>query len=613
MFFKKSLYILLFFVFLAFQNLFAQERDKTQRQDYLLANEYFAEGKTEEGINIMEDLISKDFNDEYYKTLLAAYKQTEDLKKREKLIKTALKKRKSYFVYLIDYGLFYLDNNDSVKADKMFTQAVNSLAANSSDVHKCASIFTNNRLYDYTCKTYIKGRELLKNKTLYTYELGYIYQMQGKNEHIINEYLLLVEDNPKMINQAVININNLLERDKGGHLLENLHSVLLSKVKQQPKNEQLSRLYLWTLVKEGNYSSALVQVKAINKRFDDNSCSSIFQFGQTAMSAKKYETAKQAFDYIIEQKEENVYYDRSVINRMRCLYLPYKEKISHSEKENRQMKSEFEKVFSSLGQNSVTADLMHEYALFLAYSLHSSQDAVDVLDTLINMHSLPAKQRALAKIDRGDIYLMEDDVWAASLEYSQVDKDFKNENEGALAKFKNALLSYYTGEFEWALSQFSTLRASTSKLIANDAMEYSLLIKENMDLDSSYNALSYFAKADFLLYQNKYEQAKETLAIIENAYLSHPIFDEILFKKGQIAYKEKDYQTADSLWQNLLLKYGYDLMADDALWSLAQMQEYVFLNKEKALEYYQRIILDYPSSLYVPQARKKNEELLKQN
>ena len=130
-----------------------------------------------------------------------------------------------------------------------------------------------------------------------------------------------------------------------------------------------------------------------------------------------------------------------------------------------------------------------------------------------------------------------------------------------------------------------------------------------MDEDSSYNALSYFAKADFLLFQNKYEEAKNNLEIIETSYISHAIFDEVLYKKGQIAYKEKKYVEADSLWNNLLLKYPYDIVADDALFSLAQMYENVFQDKEKALEYYQRIIIDYPSSLYVSQCRKKNEQI----
>lgn len=603
--------IILAVLILAPSSLSAQIKQDKDKLNYELAKQYIGEEKYTEASSLLEDLIDKEFRDDYYNALTVCYKQLQESKKQEKLIKIAIKKGKTNTsIYYIDYGMFYLSKSDSTKADKMFLKAIDNLSANNTEIYLCAAHFNKNLLYDYTYKTYIKGRELLKQKTKYTYEIGYILQLQSKYDEVINEYIVLLEDNPNFLSQAEVNINNLLNSDKDKKLLSTLHNTLLEKVKANPKNEQLARLYLWTLIKEENYSLGFVQAKALDNRFDANSGNTLISFGEIAMNNEQYDIAVKTFDLLIKKGEEdNAFYEESLINRMNCLYIPFTRKTSHTEKEKKALHSEFEKTLSILGKNSKSAAIMQEYALFLAYYEHLSQEAIDILDTIVNMNTLSLKQRSLAKIDRGDIYLMEGDVWAASLEYSQVSKDLKNENEGSMAKFKNAMLSYYTGDFEWALSQFSTLRSSTSKLIANDAMEYSLLIKENMDEDSSYNALSYFAKADFLLFQNKYEEAKKNLEIIETSYISHAIFDEVLYKKGQIAYKEKKYAEADSLWNNLLLKYPYDIVADDALFSLAQMYENVFQDKEKALEYYQRIIIDYPSSLYVSQCRKKNEQI----
>ncbi|MDO5759988.1 MAG: tetratricopeptide repeat protein [Bacteroidota bacterium] len=606
----RKILIILLFVFGCLG--YCQAQKNSDKNNFELAKHYINMDRYQEACKLLEDLIDKEFKSDYYNALFLAYEKLEKEKEKEKLIKLAIKKSKVNYQYYIDYGLLYYARQDSTKADKMFNKAINSLTANNTNIYSCASYFSNNRLYDYALKTYQKGRILLKDENKYRYEISFILQIQGMESQIIDEYLVLLENNPKYLNNIQVNINSLLDRDKDDKLLTQLHNTLLEKVKENPKNEQLCRLYLWTLIKEKKYEQAFLQAKAINSRFENNEGGSVFSFGEIAMNNQEYSFAQKAFDVIINNNNDNnAYYTKSVINKVYCYYNAFKDQNDHSNKDLENMNLEFEKAINILGKNSISAPVLQEYSHFLAYYKHSSQQAVDILDIIINMNSLSAKQRALAKIDRGDIYLMEGDVWAASLEYSQVSKDFKNEHEGSIAKFKNAMLSYYVGDFEWALSQFSSLRSSTSKLIANDAMEYSLLIKENMDEDSSYNALSYFAKADFLFFQKKYNEAMQQLSIIETSYSIHNIFDEVLYKKGQIAYEQKNYNQADSLWQTLLMKYPYDIMADDALWSLAQMYENIFRDKTKALEFYQRIIIDYPSSLYVAQSRKKNEELSK--
>jgi outer membrane protein assembly factor BamD (BamD/ComL family) len=136
-------------------------------------------------------------------------------------------------------------------------------------------------------------------------------------------------------------------------------------------------------------------------------------------------------------------------------------------------------------------------------------------------------------------------------------------------------------------------------------MEYSLLISDNIDQDSSYNGLSLYSKAEFALYQHNYKKALQLLDTLNQNYLSHPLFDEVMYKRAEIAIQQNQYQRADSLLNQILLKYPSDLMADDALYLLAQLNETHLNSTQKAKEYYERIILDYPNSLYVTEARKR--------
>jgi len=188
--------------------------------------------------------------------------------------------------------------------------------------------------------------------------------------------------------------------------------------------------------------------------------------------------------------------------------------------------------------------------------------------------------------------------------YSQVEKSFKNEPLGHLAKFKNAKLSYYIGEFEWAKAQLDVLKAATSKLIANDAMDLSLLISNNIEEDSNTVALSMYSKADLLEMRNHDKEALTVLDSIQLLFPYHPINNYVLFKKAQISAKNGRFEDAAAYYTTIVEKYPEDLLADDALFNVAQLYENQLNNKNKAMQLYEDLLTKYPGSLFAVEARK---------
>ena len=140
------------------------------------------------------------------------------------------------------------------------------------------------------------------------------------------------------------------------------------------------------------------------------------------------------------------------------------------------LKNEYLDFFNLMGKNTQTAALMMEYSEFEALYLNDLPTAITTLEELISFGSLGKEMIAQAKLNLGDYYLMNGDRWEASLFFSQVDKDFKEGNLGEYARYKNAKLSYYAGDFEWAQEQFKILKGATSKLISNDAIDMLSLI-----------------------------------------------------------------------------------------------------------------------------------------
>ena len=265
----------------------------------------------------------------------------------------------------------------------------------------------------------------------------------------------------------------------------------------------------------------------------------------------------------------------------------------------------YESAFDELGKNVNTVQLMRNYADLMAYYADSVQRAADMLYDILDLPKISPNQRDEAKLALGDLLLFAGEVWDASLLYMQVEKSNKNDVLGSLAKFKNAKLSYYNNDFLWAKTQLDVLRASTSKLIANDAMQLSLLISDNMEEDSTFGMLSRYAEADLLLYRNLVDSAWNLFDDISRSALSHPLFDEVLLQKAKIRIRQQRYAEADTLLQQLVTQYSFDILADDALILLAQLNEERLNNPQRARDCYEKLILDYPTSLYVEQARKR--------
>jgi outer membrane protein assembly factor BamD (BamD/ComL family) len=225
------------------------------------------------------------------------------------------------------------------------------------------------------------------------------------------------------------------------------------------------------------------------------------------------------------------------------------------------------------------------------------------------MPALDEMNRAQAKLEKADITLFTGDIWEASLLYSQVEKAFKNDVLGQEAKFRNAKLSYYKGDFEWAQAQLLVLKAATSKLIANDALDLSMIITDNLGQDSVREPLQMFARADLLMYQNKDSLAEITLDSITKAYPFHPLADEVLFRKYKMAARKQDFKNALSLLETIAAKYPEDIFADDACYYSAEIYSLNLHDAQSAMKWYKELIEKYPGSIFTSDARYKYRRL----
>ncbi|HMX41176.1 MAG TPA: tetratricopeptide repeat protein, partial [Saprospiraceae bacterium] len=271
----------------------------------------------------------------------------------------------------------------------------------------------------------------------------------------------------------------------------------------------------------------------------------------------------------------------------------------------RVLETDYETFLAQFGKSRETANIVQQLARLEALYINNLPKAISLLEELKQTPGLDPNTLAEAKIALGDYYLISGDIWESTLLYSQVDKDFKEAQIGQEARFKNARLSYFNGDFQWAQAQFGILKAATSRLIANDALDLSVFIMDNLNLDTTADAISLYSGAELLVYQNRFDEAFQKLDTLRRDFPQHSLQDDILYLEAQIFEKKRDYTKAAQLYQEVSEKYKEDIRADNALYAWAQLCETQLGNPEKAKELYEKIFTDYSGSVFAVEARKR--------
>jgi len=585
----------------------AQEK-QLQQENEKLAFQYYSSKDYEKALVLFRDLYDKQPTHHHYTYYLYCLTALDKFSEAEKLVRSRIKNEPGSYRYEVDLGYIYLLTDKPEKAAKCFDELIENMNPNKANISEIANAFLSRQLYEYAIRTYMRGRELLQYTEYFNRELALVYEMNGNYSSMIEEYLDLLEGDPSQLEMVQNRFQNILDRDIDDKISDALRESLLKRNQRNPENRFYGEMLLWLSVQRKDFEFALIQAKSLDTRFNEGGMM-VFSIANLSLSNKDYEVAIEAFGYLLKKGPSNPYYTESLTGTLQAKFFRITEGYHYGIKDLQSLKQEYLTALDELGRNARTVILMRDLAHLQAFYLNELEESVQLLEEAINIYGAPENIKAGIKLELGDIYLFMGEVWEASLLYSQVEKVFKNDPTGHEAKFRNARLSYYIGEFEWAKAQLDVLRAATSKFIANDAMELSLQISDNIDPDSTYSGLLLYSRADLLMYRGQDSLAMITLDSIKMLGLYHSLDDEVLFSKAGIYIREKDFISADSVLDKIARDYKDDILADNALFKRAELQAGVLNNKPKAMALYEQLMLDYPGSLFATEARKRFRQL----
>ena len=589
---RKFLLILLFF---------ASGLCCVRAQDPNLAAQYFSDGEYEKAATLYSQLVERDErNDYFFNRYVECMIQLGKYEDCEKVVKKQIKRSPENAPLYVTYGNLLERQNRTEEANLQYDKALARMAADYNAVQQLANAFVRFSKYDYAAQTYEKGAEKLKDQDRFAYNLGELYRRKGDTPKMIEQYLnALHADGGKLST-----VQTLLARYLSLDDFPELQKQLYARVEQQ-SDPTLIELLSWSFIQRRDYRSALRQLKALDKQLEENG-RRIFELADNAAAARDYETAIAAYEYITTEKEPaNPYFFDAKRELMECRRKKITEGFSYTQQELKTLETEYETFLQRYGQGRETATMILNLADLEALYLNNLPKAIQLLNALKDAPGIDRNIIARAKINLADFYLISGDRWESTLLYSQVDKEFKEEHLGQEARFKNARLSYFHGDFQWAQAQFDVLKASTSKLISNDAIDLSVFIQDNLVSDSTGTAIRLYAGAELMAYQNRYDEAFKKLDTLRIEFPSHSLQDDILYTEARLYEKLQQYEKAADLYQQVYTKFPEDIRADNALYALAQIYETRLSNPEKAKELYEKIFIDYSGSVFAVDARKR--------
>lgn len=574
-----------------------------QRQiDEQLARSFYNNKEYYKAAELYNQLYQKYNYYHYFSQYIECLLFIEKYDEAEKNLKTFIKRDNTTNKWKaqINLAFVYQKNNEIEKADKYLKKMINELPEDRNVFNQVANNMRMKDLDEYAILLYDRGASILSMNHKFYMEKALAYQSMLNFEKATENYLLQLEVSPDDYETVKSRFSYMLRYDVDGSVTDVIRIALLKKTQERPEDALFAELLVWFALQMKDYEIAVNQEIALDRRFNDREYDIIY-LARIARDNGQYDIAIKAYDYLIKKSAEGAFYPEAVVGKTEVEY----EKVNASQSGvSTEWYSNFEQRImnecNELGILDMTIPILVIRAEILAFRLEEDAKAVELLNDALTLN-LTKLNKAKLKMKLADIYLFKEEVWEATLLYSQVDKSMKEEPIGHEARFKNAQLRYYIGEFDWALSVLNILKSATSKLIANDAMTLSLVISDNLEYDTV--ALQRLAKADFYIYQKRYELANQMLDSI-NIYNPNEVsMPYLLMRKAQIAVENQGYNLADSLYKRVYQGYADSYMADDALMKDAVLLERFLDNKEEAMECYAKIIDEYTASVYVAQAR----------
>ncbi len=577
-------------------------QDNHNLSDAQIAMQYYRNGEYQKAAAAYKNLYYINRSHTFYNYYLNSLIKSENLAQAETLVKEQIKYNSQNINYIVDLGYVYQLMGNAQKSKNSYNSAIKKLNTGQHQVISLANTFMAKQLFSYAELTYNEGKKMLRGQYGFQMELAQLYYYQRNYDRMIDQYLLLLAESSQYLQSVQIQLKNAVYNDVDNSLKEKLKTALVNKINQMPDVLVFNELLIWLYIQDKQFELAFMQARALDLRLAENGAR-IVEIARLAQNNNDFDVAIKAYNYVIEKGRHLEFFFTARNELLNVLFKRVELGIDTRNDDFLRLEESYITALDEEGINPGTVDMVKNLAHLQAFYTGKITQAIFLLEDAVNMRGITPMQKGTLELELADIYLVKGSVWDATLAYARVEEYNKNNPVGSDAKFRKARLAYYIGNFDWAMAQLDVLKASTSKLIANDAANLSLFIYDNTGWDTVETALETYTRADFANYRANDTLALMVLDTLINNFTGNELIDDAYYLKAAIFTKQKNYQQAVDCYLHIATNYAYSVLADKSVFALGNLYQNHINDTNKAMEYYKQILTGFPASVYAVEAR----------
>lgn len=507
----------------------------------------------------------------------------------------------------IDLGVVLYNQNQPAAARKYWDDLLASFPSTGTYAAVAAAM-KETRALDEALQVYQNGRKRFGQESLFAVELAELHLARLDYEAAATEYLRHLQADVRQLPFVQRRLIELVR--ESSEAAAQVEKAINARLSESANALELRRLLAAVLLENRHYAAALAEYQALEQRAtaQAQAGTEIFNFAEQARLAGAWEYAAQAFEMILTDNRKSPFTNPAALGLAEC-----HEQLG----QYRQALDALQSLITKLGENSrnpwVTRALWQQAEIYFTH-LKDMPAAISTYRKIYESAADPnAKERLEAIFRLGDCHVALGDLEQAKKWYETARRFGTNRPlvEDKI-KFSLSRLEFYRGNFRVAKNTLegvaaSPARSNEQESMVNDALELLLLIDAN--LADSLTALRRYARAEFLAVKGKLGAAIDTLHALVATNPNALIVPQAMYNIARWQIEAGQYPQAAAMLQTLLAQHGESIVADRALFRLAELHANQLNDYAQAQKLYEKLLESYPQSLYLEEARRRVRSL----
>jgi tetratricopeptide (TPR) repeat protein len=616
----RNMIVLLLLVCFA-SSLHAQ--DENAEFQLRLAQSYQQNGEWEQSVALYKKLYDAEPNNfVYFDGLQRGYLRLRAYDKAINLVEQRLKSQPMDTGLLASLGGIYYESGSEQKADSVWNRLIGTDPKNIGLYRVVASQMMEHRLFEKAVSTYLAGRTASGNTNAFTDELASLYTVLQQYTPASTEFIRLLNTYPQQLPFIESRIASFTIRDEG---LRAATSVTREEVQREPENITLRKLDAWLAMEGKDYQTAFEEYRVVDRLSNSNGAE-LLDFAHRATLEGSHLIASQAFHDIIglshnpalvsqarfgyarSMENLSMQADSSVVQS--GVHAPLQDdsppaRISETEKSYQNVVGLYEAVIHDYPNSELAAQSFYRIGIIRVdrfFDLNGALESFGKAKALARTADLAAD----ASMRIAEVYILQNDLTSARAAYECVLRMPIPAYQQS-AQYRIAELDYFAGKFDSCLTELKPLASNLNSDLSNDALLLQYFLVENKGTSPA--ALGEYAKADLLMRQERYSEALAGFSEVVKTFPTTLLVDDATLKMAELHLSLNQPDEALATFRRIVNDMPESILRDRAQMRIAETYQRILKDKEKAISAYEQILVKFPNSLYVEQARKRIRQL----